>query len=325
MAVVVLGLDALDPELVDTSNHPNLTLNSHKKIDTIESSNGIPSTHELWPTIITGLPPEKHGIQLEGGVAWENSLLDLGSRIGKLVLPNNIRAALGAWLLNNTEQEPFRIGADYYRKKGIETVFDNHASTAIGIPNYVTKTNGEDRENFLRRNVGALFERDPESRVGHKSANPEEFYEQCMEMVMTRIIRIRRALRSEKFELVFGYTSGLDLVGHISFDRKGMQETAYREVNDFVGDLVSDLGDQDIFILVSDHGLQNGVHTHNAIVASTHPEIIDPIDSVLTVRNGIERALELYDHTLREHRFEQDHTSRDSGDVKQHLQDLGYI
>ncbi len=69
MVLVVLGIDALDPELVDPANHPNLTLDTYQSIETINSVEGEPSTHELWPTIITGLAPKEHGLKLEDGVA----------------------------------------------------------------------------------------------------------------------------------------------------------------------------------------------------------------------------------------------------------------
>ena len=47
MTVVVLGVDALDPYLVDPEEHPNLTLEAHHRIETLVSSSGEPSTHEV--------------------------------------------------------------------------------------------------------------------------------------------------------------------------------------------------------------------------------------------------------------------------------------
>ncbi len=56
MVLVVLGIEALDPELVDAANHPNLTLDTYQSIETINSAEGEPSTHELWRKS-TGLLP----------------------------------------------------------------------------------------------------------------------------------------------------------------------------------------------------------------------------------------------------------------------------
>jgi hypothetical protein len=47
MTVVVLLIDALDSNLVDSDTHPNLTLAADKAIDTIASSSGKPSAYEL--------------------------------------------------------------------------------------------------------------------------------------------------------------------------------------------------------------------------------------------------------------------------------------
>ena len=325
MTVVVLGIDALDPDLVDPENHPNLTLQAYDRIETFDSSAGEPSTHELWPTIITGLAPEQHGLRLEDGVAWENPVLNVASSIGNYLLPETIRTRIGAWLLNNTGQDSFRVEANYYPENGIETVFDGRKAATIGIPNYVTDPNSEDREHQLRRSLGDLFERDPNTESGHTSSDPESFYELCLEMAMVRIARVRHALRSRRHELVFGYTSGLDLIGHIAFDRPGMQNTAYEELDHFVGELVSDLGDDDVLILVSDHGLQDGVHTHEAMVASTDPDAIEPIDSVQTVRDGIERVLRAEDHEPEGRRFERETSTGQSRKVKEQLEDLGYM
>ena len=89
MTVVVLGIDALDPEIVDPAVHPSLTLDRYEAIGTIVSSAGDPSTHELWPTIITGLAPEDHGLTLEDdGVAAVYGQ-DLGSEI-----PQDIKDAI---------------------------------------------------------------------------------------------------------------------------------------------------------------------------------------------------------------------------------------
>jgi hypothetical protein len=119
----------------------------------------------------------------------------------------------------------------------------------------VVDTESDDQEHQLRRDMGDLFERDPDAKGGHTSADVEEFYEQCLEMMMIRVARTRRALRGRRYELVFGYTSGPDLIGHVPHDRPDVQQEAYDELNQFVGEFAGDLRDDDALILVSDHGL----------------------------------------------------------------------
>jgi len=325
MTVVVLGIDALDPDIVDTGTYPNLTLNNYRAIETIVSASGEPSTHELWPTIITGLRPSEHGLTLENdGVAWGHPLLDYGSTVADYLLPEHIQTQVGAWLLTNTKADAFRTPATYYSENDIPTIFDGRVATGIGIPNYVVDSDSEDREHHLRRNLGELFERDPGTKGGHTSANPEEFYELCMEMAMIRLARARRCLRSGQYELVFAYTSGLDLIGHVAHDRPELQRLAYKELDEFVGELRDDLANKDKLILVSDHGLQDGLHTEEAMIAATDPALTEGVTSVLdiggSIQNELNRGLHEPDKKSPEH----------PGDitdeaVREHLEDLGYI
>lgn len=323
MTVVVLGIDALDPDLVQPDVHPHLALHSHASIDTIVSSAGEPSTHELWPSIITGLKPEEHGLKLEEGVAWENPLIAFGSKIADFVLPKGMQTRIGAWLLNATGEDAFRTPSTYYDKRKISTVFDDVEAKTIGIPNYVTDPEDEDREHQLRRDMGELFQRDVNAKGGHRSEDPVEFYEHCMEMSMVRIALVRRALRSREYELVFGYTSGLDLIGHVSYDTPKLQERAYAELNDFVGELRDDLEDGDELVVLSDHGLQDGMHTHEAFVSSTSTQLVDSINGILDVYDTLKRELNTG------HQPEKPDYRRESGSdnerVKEQLEDLGYM
>jgi predicted AlkP superfamily pyrophosphatase or phosphodiesterase len=322
MTVVVLGIDALDPDLVDPDTHPNLALDAHRSIETIASTTGEPSTHELWPTIITGLPPSEHGLTLEDdGIAWGNPLLNAGSTLADVLVPDAVQTRIGAWILTNADVDAFRTSATYYEDNGIGTVFDGRESVAIGIPNYVVDPDREDREHALRRSLGDLFKRDSDTTSGHTSSDPHAFYERCMEMAMVRIARVRRGLRGGRHELVFGYTSGLDLIGHVTHDLPDLQRRAYDELDEFVGELREDLRDEDELLIVSDHGLQDGVHTHEAMVAGTDERMIERIESVLDVRDAVETELDDADH-----RVEKTSGSALGVDesVKRHLEDLGY-
>ncbi|QLH78916.1 alkaline phosphatase family protein [Halosimplex rubrum] len=324
MTLVVLGLDALDPDLVDPDEHPNLVLDHHRAIETLVSHTGEPSTHELWPTIITGLTPADHGLELDDdGVAWGNPLLEAGSSVADYLLPDALQSRIGAWLLTNTGADAFRTPATYYADNDIATVFDGREATAIGVPNYVVDPDSEDREHNLRRSLGDLFERDPESTGGHTSSDPATFYEQCMEMAMVRIARARRGVRGGRHELVFAYTSGLDLIGHVTYDMPALQMAAYDELDEFVGELRADLDEGDELLLVSDHGLQDGVHTHEAMVAGTDRAMVEDIGSVLDVADAIDAELDATDHASREE--DPERQRGDGTEVRDQLEDLGYL
>ena len=327
MTVVVFGIDALDPDLVDPEAHPNLALARHETIETILSSVGRPSTHELWPTIITGLPPAEHGLLIDDGVAWESPLIRAGSDAADYVLPDALQAKIGAWLLNRTAEDAFRIPASYYEENDLSTVFDDRESRAIGVPNYVVDENSKDREHELRRSMGDLFERDPEAEMNHTTDDVEEFYDHCIEMVAVRTARIRSALRSRRYELVFGYTSGLDLIGHVSHDRPAVQQAAYEEIDQFVGELVGDLTDDDVLVLVSDHGLQDGMHTDEAMIAASEDRLLDDVEELCDVRGAVESELGRRQHRATGRTFgDEDAKGGDQSEaVKEQLEELGYM
>lgn len=255
-------------------------------------------------------------------------MINLGSKLSNYFLPRRTQAILGAWLLENTDEGNFRERATYYENNDLDTVFDGRVSKAIGVPNYVVDPDERDREHELRRNLGDLFRADVKDETEHRhtSSDPGEFYELCMEMAMVRVARTRRALRSQDYELVFGYTSALDLVGHVSYYEEDLQWSAYREMDDFVGELREDLGEDDELVLVSDHGLQEGEHTHEAAISSTSEALVDEVDSVLDVKDAVDRELDERDHSPVERKSRKDIGEGDKGqEVKEHLEDLGYM
>lgn len=324
MTVVVFGIDALDPAFVEPETHPHLSLSGVRRIETIESESGEPSTHELWPTIITGLRPTEHGLTVaDDGVAWGNAVLNAGSHIADYLVPDTVQSRIGAWLLTNTGFDAFRTPATYYADEGIETVFDGRAAKAIGVPNYVVDTDRADREHVLRSEMGDLFERDPDATGGHRTADREEFFDRCLEMALVRTARIRAAVRTRRYELVFGYTSAMDLVGHVAYDSPAMQEAIYGALEEFVGELCGDLEPGDELVVVSDHGLQDGVHTDEAMIAATDPSMLEGVESVLDVRGAIERALDAENHRPTRRDFAT--TGGDEERVREQLENLGYM
>jgi len=99
---------------------------------------------------------------------------------------------------------------------------------------------------------------------------------------------------------------------------------AYDELDEFVGELRDDLRPEDELLLVSDHGLQQGVHTHEAMVAATDPSLVESIDGVLDVRDAIETELDLGNHETADQKSEPI-DSEGGEQVQERLEDLGYM
>jgi predicted AlkP superfamily pyrophosphatase or phosphodiesterase len=99
-------------------------------------------------TIITGLQPDKHGLVLDNGVTCKNPLIIAANTVTNYFF-DGLQTRLGGWLLTNTDADAFRTPAIYYVDNGIETMFDDHETTAIGIPNYVVDPDTENREHHF--------------------------------------------------------------------------------------------------------------------------------------------------------------------------------
>lgn len=101
MKVFILGLDALEFDLVEKFAFKNLKQMEYGKID-LSTYNYI-LTPPLWGTIISGVPPSVHGIQTYK--VWNSRLLEemkhLMTRIGlskvkdRLIIPRKICEVLG--------------------------------------------------------------------------------------------------------------------------------------------------------------------------------------------------------------------------------------
>jgi hypothetical protein len=141
---------------------------------------------------------------------------------------------------------------------------------------------------------------------------------------MVRIARVRRRLRSRNYELVFGYTSALDLIGHVAHSMPILQRRAYEEIDEFVGELRADLDEGDELLIISDHGLQDGIHTNEAMVAST-AAAFSSVESVLDIRPALERELDGGRHLPRRAETEVVEDTGRAVEVKRQLEDLGYL
>jgi hypothetical protein len=80
--------------------------------------------------------------------------------------------------------------------------------------------------------------------------------------------------------------------------------------------------EEDELVLVSGHGLQDGLHTDEAMIASTDPLITEAFLSVLDVRLAVENKLDNQNHTSQPRQSISD--IGDSAKVKKQLDDIDY-
>ena len=322
---IVLGWDGLDYELLQEFELEFCEYTA--QIETYKNETiGEPHTREIWPTMITGLPPEDHGIfaaTRDGGVKWSDPKIRLASRIAKYTVPETVKSYVGRKLRSRgTEVEKFR--KEYYQDIG--TVFDDRVSLPIAVPNYWTEM--DDRFGFMFDRGAELSELPNKGNEWWQTANAEQQIniEQKMTSELGTKMGILQWSFDYNYDLVWLWDGLLDTAGHIEpVAHHPFQERAYRIYSEMTHYILEKSNPDDNIVCISDHGLQNGSHTMTPFVSSNNKQIVDEIDSVMDIAevltNVTPRSGEL------EFEGNGDFVSkRDTPEsVAQNLEDLGYI
>lgn len=329
MTVVVLGWDGLDYELAgEYGLRSEFGLHNTRIEPFTNETIGKPHTYELWPSIITGVHPARHGIHAEEythGTEWSNPILNVAQLLSKPI-PDAIRWRVGRWLRGQGATFDFET-ADYYAEQGVDTVFDDRRSFAVAIPNYrtpiddllgVSPDRGADLAAFLN------IETDDDGRTLHRPATSVTQLEQRLESeVGTKLGAVRAAI-GQAYDLIFVWLGYLDTVGHLApaIHDPDWQRRKYDRAMSWTADISSELDDDDILVCVSDHGLRAGAHTQDAFFGSTDPRVVDGITTIPGVRSGLERVLSHRTDT-RDHSVGTDAESASA--VRERLERLGYV
>jgi len=335
MTTVVLGWDGLDPELAQSFGVSESFGPHRATIDTIVNPVlETPHTRELWPTLITGAPPEEHGIRVGtpgDSLDWEHGLVDTAADVASHVLPHSIRTAIGRHLRNagaDLEDE----GPDSYAERGLTTVFDGRDSVALAIPNYWTELSealgltGSRKATFR-----SFMSVTSEGKMDVRESTDTGELEQRLWSAATTKLGAARAAIARDHDIVWLWLGYLDTVGHLApaLDAGGLQERAYRQAATWTEQLRAAMQPEDELVCVSDHGLQDGDHTHEAFLGATDPSVVDGVDCVTGVRDSLEDILTdagTGETPVREpYQAASEEPTASADAVKQQLEDLGYL
>ncbi len=336
---IVLGWDALDYELVEKFGLTETFGPYYSQLETFDNPHlGKPHTYEVWPSIITGVPPEEHGIHVEStnGVDWKNPAVAAVSRTARGIVPRRIRAKFGRRLQNQGVQLDFK-SADYYESQGISTVFDGRTARPVAIPNYRVPADDE---------LGIVFDRGAHLKQflnvedmgnGNTQSVPTASLSQLEERLATEALGklgvVHSAIQRE-YDLIFVWLGFLDTIGHVApvaaETDPSWQERAYRMAAEWTDEIKHSLQDSDRLICVSDHGLKEGEHTHAAFFGTTEQRLLDDAESVYDIRSVIE-TVTTSNPTVDEPALRPAYTGNDSvqtrtaDDVRNQLDNLGYL
>lgn len=258
--VVILGIDALEYNLVEEWDLKNLKqLEYGKTIVPMIKGWREPATVIVWPCFITGKEPGEMGfttpILFVQPFKW---------------LFENIHRPIREYMFSNhyvdevsekkTEQEILNVFKVVTKKAGltrapskkdvkVPTIFDNKnfKSVHLHIPVY------DDELDTLERWV--IFDvMDKKMKVSDFTAKyDKEFQDRCNELM--------RYIEKKNWDIIMMYWYCLDPVQHALFKKKLTVMNHYLKFNEFIGKLKKKLSDDDMILIVSDHGQEKGIHT----------------------------------------------------------------
>ena len=337
---VVLGWDALDWTLLEEFDLREAFGEHATRIETFDNPVlGKPHTYEVWPSIVTGVRPERHGVYAateDASLNWEDGRIDALSTLAAGVVPQSIRTEIGRRLRNRGARREFR-SLDYYREAGVSTVFDDRRALPVAVPNCRTESDDSLGVVFDRgAQLGEFtyIERGDAGGTRHVPRVPLSRLEQRLEGECVKKLGVVRAAVQRSYDLVFVWLGFLDSVGHLSplVEEPGFQHRHYREAARLTRGVADLLRPDDTLVCVSDHGLRGGDHTHDAVLAASNPGV-EAVESVLDVRRYLDSVTPRRDDPadpseppVREAyvgRPTDDH--QDAAEVRSRLEGLGYL
>jgi len=295
--LIVLGWDGLDLELAERFGVAESFGAHAEPIETyVNSATGEPHTKELWPSMITGLHPDEHGITAtvdgESRPDWDSDALNIAARAADYLVPQQLQLKAGRALQRRGVGQTSKTPA-YYAEAGVETVVDRRHATGISIPNYQTE---RDRRLGLDANRDGVWAELSIDRSGDGvDFTPQVDLEEIHDIIGRELGRrvgltIEAPLQRQYYEIAAAQTRAIRALAP----------------------------DDATVVAISDHGIQNGEHTHHATVASDDRGPVAAIDHVFEAADWIRRQ-DPAGHGG---------TTVDAGEmdrVNERLADLGYI
>ena len=311
----VLGYDALDIELVEKFDLPNLKQSEYGKTDISEFDKA--STPILWGSAITGknLEPkftEEKGNETMRGITRKPYHVLKGYSPSLAIMARKILMKIG--VLGKIRGSVFRVNVR--DDLGLDTIFDDNGRKGVNIPALNQDNNTKyTMDDYFRRDI------DDDEYVG-------EIWN-CFERTKEKFL--------EHFdkELVMAWFCPADRVGHIFRPDLDVMEETYRRLDDFAGRVREEF-DGDVMI-ISDHGMKEmgdfgdhsdisyGYWSFSRDLGLRNPKLVDfryivedILDDSFDPSKYNQGEIEEMEEREREH-------SDDEAEIKSRLEELGYF
>jgi len=329
---VILGWDGLDAKLLQEFGLADAFGEHAAPMETFANEHiGEPHTREIWPTMITGVGPDEHGIWAAedgSGLKWSSPAIRHAARVADVTVPDSVTARVGRWL-RSRGAEVERYDAQYYEAADLWTVFDDRRALPIAVPNYRTPL--DDRHGFMfdrGAELSAFLDRGEDGWLP-ADRDQQATVEHEMAAEAGAKLGLVEAALSREYDLVWVWFGIVDTAGHVEpAARDPIQRRAYEQAAAWTDAIRRQLAPEDRLVVLSDHGLRDGHHTMDAVVASDEAAIVDRIGSVFDVAgvlDDVTPARSPADPPPLRTAVTGGDPGQAAGDVRENLEDLGYV
>lgn len=226
--ICILAFDGLEAEYVERWGHENLLQEVHGIYPSSSKLNSI----QLWTSFLTGLPPHKHGqyLFIERSFRPKSELL---RKIGKAVLGR------------------FLKGRPPSVKGKMQTIFE-YARRPLPFNVLCYNEKPEQFELRLKYDLGKT--------IGDVDKSIRAFHD-WMEFSEKLAGEFQSLLVTKEWDLAMTHFWFTDLIGHL-FGKSWLRMRMAYGFADFIAKCIADvLREEDLILIVSDHGMKKGMHT----------------------------------------------------------------
>ncbi len=245
MRALILAYDGLDHDLVEKLSLRNVLQREHGMVD-VPIVGGIddPSTPIVWTSFITGEPPGVHGVDMPQ--MWGSRLDGLRSYVRR---HKGIHGVLKRFKVGCRVREAMDVRPNFPGREDIkvDTLFEAvKPSVALGVPVY-------------NKNLEEMY---PIGDVLRARQDPDYlpvFEERVRRIFAEEVERLFDALEGE-WRLLMTHFHVTDLYGHAFWGTEKLA-TLYEEMDLLTKRVKSRLREDDLVLIISDHGMSRLGHT----------------------------------------------------------------
>jgi hypothetical protein len=277
--VCIIALDALEYDLVEEFNLENIKQWEYGKID-VSTFKDL-ATPVIWASFISGLEPEKHGINIQEIPKWRNPIIDKLRQLSIKIKLDRFKGKGKILRKLGFERRAFYEKAvEEFRNRKIVTLFSIIPNArALSVPPY---------QKWIDRETQLLL-RDAVEKEERRSIFEEHVWN-IFELKRKECLNIISEGRWNLFMVHFMFT---DLLGHVYAGDLTKMFGVYIKADQLVEEIKKIIKDETLLLVVSDHGMKTfgkgtyGEHSNHGFYSSnvqlnlTNPKITDFFDLIV--------------------------------------------